>query len=78
MSKTPNTPKILDMIVDLVLSHKPKREDDEGKPTRRTVAKIDGELEKVSERQEEIRESIKKRKESIHKGARRAKVRYRP
>jgi hypothetical protein len=77
MIDRPDPPKILDMIVDLVLSHKPKRNPDDGK-ARRATAKVSRELEQISERQEKIRESIEKRKESIHKGARRAKVRYRP
>ena len=40
-------------------------------------AEIDNEIEKVRQRQEEIRGDIEKTKESIRRGARRAKARFR-
>jgi hypothetical protein len=40
-------------------------------------AEIDNEIEKVRQRQEEVRGNIEKTKESIRRGARRAKTRFR-
>jgi hypothetical protein len=39
---------------------------------------ITDDIERIRTKQEEIRESVKKKKESINQGARRAKVRFRP
>jgi hypothetical protein len=68
MSKLPKPPEILDIIVDIVLAHKPKRKTAEKAAARRAVADFHKDQGEIRERQERIRENAKNIKDRIRRG----------
>jgi hypothetical protein len=79
MSKTLKPPEILDMIVDLVLAHKPKRKIDEKKQGRRVDREINDTKNLVHKEQRETEKYVKNLEREIEAGiARQPKKRFRP
>jgi len=79
MSKTLKPPEILDMIVDLVLSHKPKWQAEEKKKMRRIARDINDTRTLVHREQGETDEYVKSLEEEIERGtARQPNKRFRP
>ncbi|MGP0092676.1 MAG: hypothetical protein ACLPKB_22470 [Xanthobacteraceae bacterium] len=73
----PKIPKELDAIADLVLAYRPNPKTKAAKQRKRLAAKIAKVGKEIAQEEGEAERYVEERRESIHKGARRAPKRFR-